>query len=659
VAAAGSGGAAPDLLKSSRPLHPPARFDRSNEEDIVQIRDFGASTAVRIQRWDGLRCWSRCQRVPRRAERWEPVGRKWLRWIQTALVAGLAFGVSGCGWSLGGAPPHAKVPPFPAAPHVLAGEELPTVWPGPAPTPLPLRQVVVLSPQRYWGVITTASPGSAVVKTTTGGQHWQEHYRTGLPVTALVFVTSLRGYALENGCRVGLCGTSALLETRDGGKRWFTAYATHRRRLDAVSFVTGEWGYRVAGGGRAPLTLAFTVDGGANWSPRVMPCADGADASARVSFATRTVGYVACQGTATGGEERLVVWATRDGGWVWHQVGASLTLPGRLTGLSMLSESRGYLGTTRGLLVTTNGGRTWGPAAHPLMLGRSAITSLGALGHRAFLIAAGRVWTTTRRLQWTALYPPPRPETALAWPTLDRQYGLGSTGAATAVLTSRDGVSWRTVGYVPKLAASLVAASPQVVWAIKPGMFISRDGGRQWQAANLPAGVVVRDAAACGRDGFLLTANDAVWATRTQGRTFVDRHVLPFDATGVSCQVPGVGFAVGRPRAADARHLDPSQVYLWRTVNNGRSWTPYTLPPVLNLLPPATVRFLGVRLGWMWSANGYWVTSNGGRSWVVRTVPRGVVIRSLAFYTPLRALMVTNTGVYVSTTGGLRWTFTS
>lgn len=574
------------------------------------------------------------------------------------MLACVAVGAAGCSWSALG--PTRSAPPFPTHPGTLRGEQLPTVWPGPAPGPLLLRRVVVMNRQTLWGVTNGPGAGSGLLETVDGGRAWREHYRTGLPVTALQFVSARQGYAVENGCGVGQCLTSALLRTRDGGSRWSTTYATHRRELASLSFVSAEWGYRVTGGGRQPWALAFSADGGATWVSRSFPC-PSQTGSVAVSFVTRAQGYLACGPPATPSTGGIAVWATHDGGTRWTVAGRAAS--GDVTGLTFLNGSVGYLGTRAGLWATRDGARRWVVARGPQIAAGHGVASLGRMGREVYLLSAGRAWAVSARGVWSSLYPRPKPHTAVVWPSAQRSYGVGEVGAPTAVMAGVPGArGWSTVGYLPGPATTLVSVSPGTLWAVNPRWYVSRDGGRTWQTPALPGSTPATDASACGRYGFVLVGHRTVRVTTNGGTSLGRAHGLPFDATSVACQTPGVGFALGRPQGATVRgpggrrmHVAPGAVYLWRTADGGTTWVPFQLPPVLNMAAPTTVRFLGPQLGWMWSANGYWLTRDGGQSWVARSLPPGVVIRSLAFDSPTAAVIVANTGVYTSSNGGRTW----
>ncbi len=579
------------------------------------------------------------------------------RWIVGAvMLAAVATGAGGCRWAALGPPP--PVPPF--HPGVLRAEQLPTIWPGPAPGPLVLRRIVVMSRSTWWGVTQGPGGGSGLLETQDAGRTWREHYRTGLPVTALQFLSAREGYAVENGCGVGQCQTSALLRTRDGGRRWSTTYATHRRELASLSFVSAEWGYRVAKSGRQPWVLGFSADGGATWVSRSFPC-PGSPASVAVSFVTRGGGYLACGPPASDPTGATAVWVTHDGGLRWALAGTAAS--GEVTGLTFVSGSVGYLGTRAGLWVTRDGGRAWAVARRPQIAAGQGVASLGRMGRQVYLLSAGRAWAVSARGAWSSLYPLPNPHTAVVWPTAQQGYGVGEAGAPTAVMAGTPGRrGWTTVGYLPGPARTLVSASSRTLWAVDPRWYVSRDGGRTWQTPALPGAAVATDASACGRYGFVLMGRRTVRVTTNGGRSVGPAEHLPFAATSVACQAPRVGFALGRPAGATVRgpggkrvHVAPGAVYLWRTTDGGATWMPSQLPPVLNMAAPTMVRFLGPRLGWMWSANGYWLTRNGGQSWVARAMPAGVLIRSLAFDSPTAAVVVVNTGVYTTSDGGRTW----
>jgi photosystem II stability/assembly factor-like uncharacterized protein len=575
------------------------------------------------------------------------------RWAVAAAMAVILAGCSVIPLAHDAHPPNA----FPSTPPLLAGEQLPTVWPAPGPPRLQPIGAAVLTPSLLWVVAARAGGGSGIFRTDDGGQLWREQYRTGFPVTQLDFVGPHHGFAVENGCTLGRCLTSALLVTGDGGRRWHTVYATHAMRVAAVSFVSASQGYRLTQDRGGAAALAYTADGGATWSPRTVPCVP--QSTRALSFVTRTTGFLACASTAAAGGA-TVVWSTTDGGAAWRRVAADIA--GRPTGLAFLTAARGFLGTTRGLYGTRDAGRVWLPVGAPPILGHTPTTFVGRAAAQVYLLVEGRVWSLAPSARaFGMVYPAPAPRAGLA-AVGRRLFGLEPVGAQTAVVMSRDGGRrWTLTGYLPAAATAVRSNGRGALWAVGPKLYLSGNDGRTWHATG--SGAVV-DAVGCGHLGWAIAPDGGLRVTRNNGRSFAPATRPPFQATGIACQGAGTVVALGPARvarvmvrtASSVSHVrvHPGVVYLWRSF--GRDWVPYRLPPVLGMSPPTAVRFAGQKLGWMWSSNGYWVTDDGGTSWVARPVPSGVSISSLVFLSPGFAVMVADTGVFASATGGRSWT---
>ena len=269
--------------------------------------------------------------------------------------------------------------------------------------------------------------------------------------------------------RVAVAAGAAGLETSaDGGRTWVTRLSVPAP-VRQVDVVTDRVWLAVAGG-----QLLRSTDGGASWRPLYQPLAGPVT---EVNF------WTAADGVAYTGQDTLVVthdggerwqplrlpagWSIGSGGGVISNLGpASVCFASGGAGWAAATAGHGY-----GVLVTTDGGRTWRVALKPSVLHGGSIA--GCAGHTGWVQAAnsaptldllrstdlGRTWVDVLRTpsagrvrrpgvpgppggpavaptdhRVTVLLPLSVPSAQAAWYTLADVYGsdigLGSTGDA-------------------------------------------------------------------------------------------------------------------------------------------------------------------------------------------------------------------------------------
>src|SRR5262249_18615236 len=87
----------------------------------------------------------------------------------------------------------------------------------------------------------------------------------------------------------------------------------------------------------------------------------------------------------------------------------------------------------------------------------------------------------------------------------------------------------------------------------------------------------------------------------------------------------------GAPRLDSADRVTPNfgvgwsahnrRIWLWRTADGGRHWTPMPLPRALrddadNPQDPVCAWFVSPTVGWLLADGATWRTSDGGRTWL-------------------------------------------
>ena len=192
--------------------------------------------------------------------------------------------------------------------------------------------------------------------------------------------------------------------------------------------------------------------------------------------------------------------------------------------------------------------------------------------------------------------------------------GSGGSNSATIVATTDGGEHWvtqlRSTEGVENVTA-LVFADNLHGWAISEHrtLLATSDGGSHWSKQSLPGGnheldtVVCTDAGHCwvggswiGKAGVL---RPALWATSDGGSTWGSLPV-PRGADGWMSPLaiqPG-----GRIVAASFDHT-------WRSNDNGRHWTPLTMPAAID------IAFADGTAGWAISRREIRHTTDAGASW--------------------------------------------
>ena len=257
-------------------------------------------------------------------------------------------------------------------------------------------QVLFLSAQDGWAVGEDRNHGDYLLRTTDGGNTWEQRYPSPGPVNAFSFVSGETGFGLGE-----LSDENALLETQDGGESWqkVTSF-TGTYSAEGISFLSPSEGWVLAqASGNAQIVL-HTLDGGKTWN-RV-----GSFPSYAQSVYFRF--FDAENGVSVRDAKKWEVFRTQDGGKTWNSVFAGFpngALPdqaelSRLSGdpakwnyypetmgtsggaaAALLPDGKGMVltDTPSGryeLLLTADRGNTWDRHLMPESLGEETFESL-------------------------------------------------------------------------------------------------------------------------------------------------------------------------------------------------------------------------------------------------------------------------------------------
>ena len=271
--------------------------------------------------------------------------------------------------------------------------------------------------------------GAGYRRTTDGGKTWQR-----ITPASQETVGSLAAVGDET-----VWGVSGrVIKTTDGGQHWRSA---SKRQVAALAAVSALRAWAVGGRG----LIIHTTDGGHHWARQ----------PSGVTVGLSDVFFLdARHGWASGGNKLL---RTIDGGRRWTHT--HVAVPADISELDFADARHGIaIDSSRGILITGNGGRTWSKTRLPV----------------------------SKYLPTAAIMQDASDALIVAWSQL---------GPAAAWTTSDGGETWQLGGDLPNDDRYVgIARSGSLLCAVGGGVPTSRDGGATWSAGGAPPGVAMTSA---------------------------------------------------------------------------------------------------------------------------------------------------------------------
>ncbi|MBJ3807252.1 oxidoreductase [Streptomyces flavofungini] len=265
----------------------------------------------------------------------------------------------------------------------------------------------------------TAGTKGTVLRTTDGGASWRNVSPPGAEGLEFRDVEAFDGRRAVV-LAIGEGEASRVLRTDDGGATWTESFRNTDAKAfyDCMTFFDRRHGLALSDPVNGKYRILSTADGGRSWKvlpDRGMPKAQEGESAFAASGQCLVNSGSRHVWLATGGAARARVLHSADRGLTWTVTDApipggdpargvfGLAFRDRAHGIAVGGDYRADQQSPRAAATTTNGGRTWRPAAKPVPAYRSGVTWLPHSRRTALAVGptgtdlttdGGRSWRT-------------------------------------------------------------------------------------------------------------------------------------------------------------------------------------------------------------------------------------------------------------------------
>jgi photosystem II stability/assembly factor-like uncharacterized protein len=216
-------------------------------------------------------------------------------------------------------------------------------------TNVSLKCVLFANAQMGW----IGGADNSIGMTTNGGVTWKWQQPVGESrrmFMAMSFVNGNMGWVVDN--------YGGILHTEDAGMTWTPQISGTTWAITSVQFLDAAEGWATA----TNRVVLHTTDGGNNWMRNTLDAINYGNGIVAIYndifFCDGTNGWIATNVMASSiGDPMASVVRTSDTGRTWN---CQATPEGEaINCLQFVNENYGWAGSHGGILLTTNGGRTW------------------------------------------------------------------------------------------------------------------------------------------------------------------------------------------------------------------------------------------------------------------------------------------------------------
>lgn len=213
-----------------------------------------------------------------------------------------------------------------------------------------------------WVLAASKSTGNmAILKSSDSGKTWAP-LAGAVPVTETSLTVCFRFFDPDNGLLISRKPDSTnFYRTQDGGKTWQVSEEKSSKYINQFSFVSAKQGWQVNLSGNGHTVDLCRTEDGAAWQPLGQIGTD--TRSYGITFISKDKGWMLVEEPPfqSGSSKKLLV--TADGGKTWSSSlfpsGFELEMLKSQIPMQFTDDLHGWVLSSKGMLSTVDGGKTW------------------------------------------------------------------------------------------------------------------------------------------------------------------------------------------------------------------------------------------------------------------------------------------------------------